>query len=45
MNKPGNFLQHVLAHPKLRGVNLDDPETTCLRKEIVLSNSFLRQIV
>ena len=44
MNQPGNFLKKVLAHPKLRGVSLDDPETTTIRKEIILENSFLRQI-
>jgi len=44
MSKPGNFLANWLAHPKLRGVELDDPETTAIRKEIVLGNSFLRQI-
>ena len=45
MNRPGNFLANWLAHPKLRGVELDDPQTTNIRKEIVLGNSFLRQIM
>lgn len=44
MSKPGNLLANLLAHPTLRGVGLDDPETTAIRKEIILSNSFLRQI-
>ena len=44
MSRSGNFLANWLAHPKLRGVELDDPQTTLIRKEIVLGNSFLRQI-
>ena len=44
MNNPHNFLRQMLAHPKLRGIDLDDPETTRIHKEIILSNSFLRQI-
>jgi len=44
MNRPGNFLTNLLAHPKLRGIGLDDPETTTIRKEIILNNSFLRKI-
>lgn len=44
MSNPGNVIRQMLAHPKLRGIDLDDPETTHIRKEIVLSNSFLRQI-
>jgi SAM-dependent methyltransferase len=44
MNKPGNLLQAILSHPKLRGISLDDPETTAIRKDIILTNSFLRRI-
>jgi len=44
MKKTDNFLKQLLGHPKLRGLSLDDPETTRLRREIVLSNSFLWRI-
>jgi SAM-dependent methyltransferase len=44
MNNFGDFLGNLLAHPKLKDVDLDDPATTHIRKEIVLTNSFLRQI-
>jgi SAM-dependent methyltransferase len=44
MSKAGIFFKKLLAHPKLYGLNLDDPETTNIRKEIILTNSFLRQI-
>lgn len=33
-----------LSHPKLRGLSVDDPRTTTLRREIISENTFLRQI-
>jgi SAM-dependent methyltransferase len=44
MRSVGSLLRHLLAHPKLHEVSLDDPKTTYIRREIVLTNSFLRQI-
>ena len=38
------ILYKWLSHPKLRGLCVDDPRTTTLRREIILENSFLRQI-
>src|SRR5262245_26788478 len=34
----------LLAHPLTRGLDLDDPRTTLLRREIIRRKSFLRQI-
>ncbi len=44
MSQPAIFLKKILAHPRLRGVDLDDPETTTIRKDIILTNSFLHRI-
>lgn len=33
-----------LAHPLTRGMNIDDPRTTSLRRQIIQEKSFLRQI-
>ena len=38
------MLKALLAHPLTRGLDLDDPRTTQLRREIVQQKSFLRQI-
>lgn len=40
----GSFLRNLLAHPLTRGVDLDDPRTTALRRDIVRSKPFLRRI-
>ena len=34
----------MLAHPQTRGLDIDDPHTTDLRRDIIRSNSFLFQI-
>jgi SAM-dependent methyltransferase len=38
------LLGRLLAHPKTRGLDLDAPETTALRREIILSKPFLRRV-
>ena len=38
------LLKSLLAHPLTRGVGLDDPRTTALRRDIVRSKPFLRRI-
>ncbi len=38
------MIKSLLAHPLTRGLDLDDPRTTELRREIIRSKSFLRQI-
>ena len=38
------MLSSLLSHPLTRGLDLDDPQTTELRKEIILSKPFLRKI-
>ena len=40
---PG-LLQHILAHPLTRGMDVDDPRTTHLRREIIQKKAFLKQI-
>lgn len=40
---PG-LLQRILAHPLTRGLDLDAPETTTLRREIILSKPFLKNL-
>lgn len=37
-------LRSLLAHPLTRGLDLDDPQTTELRRQIVRDKKFLRQI-
>ncbi len=37
-------LRRLLAHPLTRGRDLDDPETTVLRRRIVRENRFLRRV-
>ncbi len=38
------MIKSVLAHPLTRGMDIDDPRTTQLRREIVRSKRFLRKI-
>ena len=38
------LLRYLLAHPLTRGMDLDDPRTTELRREIILEKDFLRKI-
>lgn len=38
------FINTVLGHPLTRGMDLDDPNTTELRKEIILSKPFLCKV-
>lgn len=40
----GARLRNLLAHPLTRGLDLDDPGTTALRREIIRSKPFLRRI-
>lgn len=40
----GHWLRAWLAHPRLRGLDIDDPQTTQLRRQIIRDNRFLRQI-
>jgi SAM-dependent methyltransferase len=37
------MLQRWLAHPLLRGLDVDDPRTTTLRRQIIHDNHFLQQ--
>jgi Methylase involved in ubiquinone/menaquinone biosynthesis len=38
------MLKVLLAHPLTRGLDIDDPETTNLRRQIIQEKSFLRQV-
>jgi len=38
------MLKSLLAHPLTRGLDLDDPRTTALRRRIIQEKTFLRQI-
>jgi SAM-dependent methyltransferase len=38
------MLKSLLAHPLTRGLDIDDPQTTHLRHQIIQEKSFLRQI-
>lgn len=38
------MLDRLLAHPLTKGLDLDSPETTTLRREIILSKPFLRSV-
>ena len=38
------LLRNLLAHPLTRGVDIDDPQTTVLRRRIVRTKPFLRRI-
>ena len=38
------MLKTWLAHPLTRGLDIDDPQTTNLRQQIIQEKSFLRQI-
>ena len=40
----GAVLRKLLAHPLTRGIDLDDPRTTALRRQIIQSKPFLRKI-
>ena len=44
MSRTGDLLRKLLAHPRLRGMDLNDPRLTSLRRKIILDNGFLRQI-
>jgi len=37
-------IKNVLAHPLTRGLNVDDPRTSVLRRQIIQEKKFLRQI-
>jgi SAM-dependent methyltransferase len=39
-----SLLHRLLAHPLTRGLNIDDPRTTALRKQIIQEKPFLRRI-
>jgi len=41
---PAELLRRLLAHPKTAGLQLDDPATTELRREIIQSKPFLKAI-
>lgn len=38
------FLKHILKHPMTKGDNLDDPETTNVRRDIILAKPLLQKI-
>ncbi len=38
------FLKHWLEHPLTRGLDIDDPQTTVLRRRIIKDNKFLYRI-
>jgi SAM-dependent methyltransferase len=38
------LLRRVLAHPRTRGLDIDDPATTALRRDIVRGKPFLRDV-
>jgi SAM-dependent methyltransferase len=38
------MLKRLLAHPRTRGLDIDDPRTTELRRAIIQEKSFLRQV-
>jgi SAM-dependent methyltransferase len=42
--KLAGMLKNVLAYPLTRGLNLDDPLTTSLRRQIIRQKPFLRKI-
>ena len=37
-------ISSLLAHPLMRGLDIDDPRTTDLRRKVIASNGFLRAI-
>lgn len=41
---PAARLRNLLAHPATRGLDIDDPRTTALRRRIILEKPFLRAI-
>jgi len=42
--RPADVLRRLLAHPLTAGLHLDDPATTELRRQIILSKPFLKAI-
>jgi SAM-dependent methyltransferase len=44
MKAVGRFVRQLLAHPLTRGIDLDDPRTTALRRQIIETKPFLRRI-
>lgn len=39
-----DYLRNCLTHPSMRGLNVNDPKTTELRRTIIKTNSFLRKV-
>lgn len=44
MSRLGESLRHWFAHPRTRGLDIDDPETTRRRRVIVKQKTFLRKL-
>ncbi len=38
------LLNNILQHPLTKGIDLDDPKTTCLRKQIIQEKPLLKSI-
>ncbi len=38
------FINDLLAHPLTKGLSLDDPQTTSIRRQIILEKPFLRKL-
>lgn len=39
-----SILRHLLEHPMTRGLSVDDPQTTALRRDIIQEKTFLRSL-
>jgi SAM-dependent methyltransferase len=44
MTMTSGLLHRILAHPLTKGMDVDDPRTTALRREIIQKKAFLNQI-
>lgn len=44
MSRVGKLARELLAHPLARGVELDDPQCTELRRQILCEKGFLRRL-
>ncbi|MGW8179644.1 MAG: hypothetical protein ACWGQW_12930, partial [bacterium] len=44
MKKYASRLTALLAHPLTQDMDIDDPDVTHLRRQIILQNSFLKQL-
>src|SRR5665213_2976156 len=44
LEEMSGLLQRMLAHPATRGMDVDDPRTTALRRDIIQNKAFLNQI-